>query len=793
MDDLDRRIVAALHLEPRATWRAIARRLGISEATAARRARRLLEAKVVQVIGSPVSTRLAVGFHVLISFRCSTGHAPDVARRLAQRPDVRFVVVVTGTFDVIAEFLVPSTRQLAFVLLEELRRIPGIADTSTSTVLKTYKIRETWSYELLDDAPPLAEDEPRHREWPDVGEGRVADVRVLDPIDLQLIQLVSEDGRLSNAELAAALAISESAVSRRLTALVRDGYVVFAALVESAALGFDVEALIWIATKARQREDVAGYLAEQPGVRYVSATSGYSDLVCEVVLRSHDDLLGFTTDVLGGHDGIERASVSHELLTLKRGYLLYPDPFVDAADERAVVESPPRGCAPLSGPLQDEQLPLEELYEFLRIPSVSADPEHADDVLAAGTWVCDFIERAGGEARLVDWEGAPLAIGELRASENPAAAPDVICYGHFDVQPPDPLELWDSDPFEPEIREGWLYARGAADDKGQLWMPLVAAAALARERRLPVNVRFVCDGEEETGGRSVCEFIAADERGADACIVFDGGMLGRGLPVFNLGLRGLCYLHVTVRAGQRDLHSGLFGGAVLNGLHALMRCLAAIVPVDGELPEPLRRGVVPPSQTELESWASLRAGADAIADQGALPADAAAAEAFYLRTWAQPSVDVNGIEGGSPRLVKTVMPAVAHANVSMRLVPGQRPHEMVEVLEALLKGAAPPGATVDVELLSSIPPALFAPDSRAIELAGDVFEAIVGRRPLLVRSGGSLPLASALADKGIPFVGTGFDLPEGNVHSPNERLLVDHISLGVDCARALLLEFRHLR
>jgi acetylornithine deacetylase/succinyl-diaminopimelate desuccinylase-like protein len=439
-----------------------------------------------------------------------------------------------------------------------------------------------------------------------------------------------------------------------------------------------------------------------------------------------------------------------------------------------------------------DRYPLEELYEFLRIPSVSADPARAGDVRAAGRWVCDFVERAGGKAELVDWEGAPLAIGELRASANAGEAPDIMCYGHFDVQPPDPLDLWESDPFEPEIRDGWLYARGVADDKGQLWMQLVAAAALAKEGTLPVNVRFICDGEEETGGRSVCEFIAADERGAKACIVFDGGMLARGIPIFNLGLRGMCYLHVTVRSGQHDLHSGLFGGAVLNALHALLQSLAAILPVNGALPAPLQRGAIPPTAEELASWASLRAGEEVIAEQGAVPADPAAAGHYYLRTWAQPSIDINGIDGGSPYLQKTVTPVVAHANVSMRVVPGQLPEEMALVIEALLKKAAPAGAIVDVELRAATPPALFPHDSRAIQLAASAFEAVAGRRPLFVRSGGSLPLAAALAEKGIPFVGTGFDLPEGNVHSPNERLLMEHVPLGIDVSRKLLVEFAQL-
>src|ERR1700744_2529004 len=243
---------------------------------------------------------------------------------------------------------------------------------------------------------------------------------------------------------------------------------------------------------------------------------------------------------------------------------------------------------------------FDELAEFLRIPSVSADPAHAGDVAAAGTWVCDLIRAAGGSAELVDWSGQPLAIGELRASRDPEQAPTVLCYGHFDVQPPDPLELWDSDPFEPEIRDGNLYARGAADDKGQLYMLLAAARELARAGELPVNIRFTCDGEEETGGHSIVEFIEADERGADAAIIFDSGMIARGVPAFNIATRGLVYFHVTVRTGERDLHSGMYGGAALNAAHALVHTLDAVVARNGRLVEPLRQGLTAPTAQELE-------------------------------------------------------------------------------------------------------------------------------------------------------------------------------------------------
>ncbi len=436
---------------------------------------------------------------------------------------------------------------------------------------------------------------------------------------------------------------------------------------------------------------------------------------------------------------------------------------------------------------------LEELSELLRIPSVSADSAHFADVVAAGEWVCSFLRRAGGECRLVDWHGQPIAVGELRASENAESAPTVLCYGHFDVQPPAPLEEWHTPPFEPTVRDGWLYARGVADDKGQLWMLLQAAAGLAAEGRLPVNVRFACDGEEETGGHSIVEFLEADERGADACVIFDSSMLARGVPCFNLSARGMAYFHVKLRTGARDLHSGMFGGAALNALHALTQTLRAVLPgPDGLLPEPLRVGITPPTEAELAAWRSLQPGAEVLADQGARPADATAAEEFYLRTWAGAAVDVHGIQGGSPILQKTVLPVFAEANVSIRLAPGQDVDEISAAMERLLRDALPAGAELEIERWSFSPPGLVAPDERAVQLGLDAFERVLGVRPLLVRSGGSLPIVPALAEKGIPTVITGFDLPEGNIHSPNERLLLEYLPLGVAAARELFLAYAAL-
>ena len=428
---------------------------------------------------------------------------------------------------------------------------------------------------------------------------------------------------------------------------------------------------------------------------------------------------------------------------------------------------------------------FEELGEFLRIPSISADPQHASDVLRAGEWVRDLIRDAGGSVEIVDWSGAPLVVGEISASSDAEAAPTVLCYGHFDVQPADPLELWQSGPFEPEIRGDRLFGRGVADDKGQLYMLLSAARQLARAGGLPVNVRFACDGEEETGGNAIVEFLQADERGADAAIIFDSSMIREDRPAFNIATRGLVYFHVELSTGEVDLHSGIYGGAALNAAHALIRTLEPLIAADGRLAEPLRQGIIAPTRQELDDWRQLPSGGDELAQQGARPADPAAADEFYIRTFAEPSLEVNGIESGSPHLEKTVLPVHAHANVSVRLAPGQDPETIGAAFERLISAAAPDGAQLDVRLLSAARPGIVAADADAIRLGQEAFEQVLGVRPALIRSGGSLPIVAALSDRRIPTIITGFSLPDANIHAPDENLPARYIPLGIETAAAL--------
>jgi acetylornithine deacetylase/succinyl-diaminopimelate desuccinylase-like protein len=317
-------------------------------------------------------------------------------------------------------------------------------------------------------------------------------------------------------------------------------------------------------------------------------------------------------------------------------------------------------------------------------------------------------------------------------------------------------------------------------------MLLHAAGQLAAEGALPINIRVVSDGEEEVGGQSIVQFLEQDERGADACVIFDGGMESRDLPALSIATRGLAAFNIRVHTGERDLHSGMYGNAAMNAIHALTETLGGILPRDGRVPDALRIGITPVTDEEREGWAQQPTGADVLREAGAVPYDSNAAEEFYLRTTAEPSVEVNGILGGKPGLKNTTVVSDAQANFTVRLAPGQTPETVAPEVERLLKEAAPKGATVEVEeLAGSTRPGLVATESQVIKIAQDAFESAFGIRPILTRSGGTLPIMPALQDKGIPTILTGFALPESNVHSPNERMLVEFFPRGVDTIREL--------
>jgi acetylornithine deacetylase/succinyl-diaminopimelate desuccinylase-like protein len=422
---------------------------------------------------------------------------------------------------------------------------------------------------------------------------------------------------------------------------------------------------------------------------------------------------------------------------------------------------------------------IHEAADWLRIPSISAGARNEEALRAAAEWAQRRVLAAGGTCELVDVPSGPLVVGDLRARDD---APTVLIYGHYDVQDPGDESQWTTPPFEPDIRDGRIYARGACDDKGNFLPLLHVACAMADAGELPVNVRVLIEGGEETGAVDVNRWVEADERGADCAIVFDAGMLDADTPALTVGTRGMVFAHLTVRTGERIAHSGLYGGAVLNALHALHAALAAVLPgPDGRLPDPLRQGVEPPTDDERAAWAALPDGAAVIAEAGALPADAAAAAEFHERTMADASLDVHRISGGETR---TIVPPEVRCDLSVRLAPGQDPPTIEAALRELLQGALPDGASLEIRTgLAS--PSRFDPASPPLQIARGALARACGREPALLRSGGTLPILASFADRGIPAIVSGFGLPQDNFHAPNESFSLDGLELGRRSARAL--------
>jgi acetylornithine deacetylase/succinyl-diaminopimelate desuccinylase-like protein len=440
----------------------------------------------------------------------------------------------------------------------------------------------------------------------------------------------------------------------------------------------------------------------------------------------------------------------------------------------------------------DANLPRfrEELFDFLRIPSVSARSEHRPDMRQAADWLAERMREAGLEASIEETAGHPIVLGEWRGAGDDA--PTVLIYGHYDVQPPEPLDLWTSPPFEPTVRDGRIYARGSVDDKGQLYLHIKAIEAhLKTAGRLPVNVVVLAEGEEEVGSEHLMPYVEAhaERLAADAIVISDSTMVGPGIPTIGISLRGIVYFEIEVEGPAQDLHSGMYGGAVINPATALAQIIASFH--DEKL-----HATIPGFYDDLNTPAAFRSQiAEVPFDEGAFQEEtgvpALGGEEGYStleRLWTRPTVEVNGlISGYTGEGAKTVLPARALAKVSCRLVPDQDPEVIVDLFRAHVERVAPAGVHVEVRYLHGGEPwrakvegPLYAAAARALEKA-------FGRSPVYAGEGGSIPIVPAFERVlEAPALLMGFGLPGENAHAPDEWMSVENFEKGTHAAAALL-------
>jgi acetylornithine deacetylase/succinyl-diaminopimelate desuccinylase-like protein len=438
---------------------------------------------------------------------------------------------------------------------------------------------------------------------------------------------------------------------------------------------------------------------------------------------------------------------------------------------------------------------LEELFQFIRIPSISTLPEHKADVARAAQFTADALKTAGLEnIEIIPTDRHPLIYADwLHAPGKPT----VLCYGHYDVQPPDPLELWESPPFEPAIRNGNIYARGAVDDKGQMYAHIKAVEALkSLNGAFPLNLKFLIEGEEEIGGASIAKYVPENKEKlkADVALVSDTALYAEGIPTLCIGLRGLIYMEVEATGPARDLHSGLYGGAAPNAVFGLIELLAKAKNAAGVIQIPgFYDAVLEPAPAELESWQSLPFNeADYIKNEvGSTAITGEPGRGIFEKTWSRPTLEVHGIAGGFTGAgTKTVIPARALAKVSFRLVPDQDPERIVEAFRAWVDANTPTGIQAHVKVLGAGPGIIVNPDHPAIAVAAEVFEESLGRKTVFTRSGGSIPIVGDFAKHlGIPTVLMGFGLPDDGLHSPNEKFKLANYYQGISTVAYFLLRY----
>jgi acetylornithine deacetylase/succinyl-diaminopimelate desuccinylase-like protein len=442
---------------------------------------------------------------------------------------------------------------------------------------------------------------------------------------------------------------------------------------------------------------------------------------------------------------------------------------------------------------------LEELKDFIRIPSISTDPDYKGEVRRAAEFLLGKLRSAGLTGELIETAGHPLVYAEWLGA---AGAPTVLIYGHYDVQPADPLELWRNPPFEPTVEGDKLVARGATDDKGQSYAHVKGVAATLAERgKLPVNVKFLIEGEEESGGESIERFVREDggkRLACDCVLISDSSLFAPGQPALIYGLKGLCYMEIKVTGPDRDLHSGTFGGAVANPLNALCQIVAKLR--DEKTGRILIPGfyddVRPLADWERQEFAKLPFDEEEYRRE--LGVSALFGEEGYStreRTWARPTCDVNGIFGGyMGKGAKTVLPSWGGAKVSMRLVPDQTPAKISQLFTDYVRQIAPAGVTVDVTFLHGADAVVLEAAGPIVEAALSAMEEAWGARPVRIREGGSIPIVSTFAAVlGVPVLLLGFGLHDDNLHSPNEKFNISHFYNGIRSVSRLLDRLAEVR
>jgi acetylornithine deacetylase/succinyl-diaminopimelate desuccinylase-like protein len=433
---------------------------------------------------------------------------------------------------------------------------------------------------------------------------------------------------------------------------------------------------------------------------------------------------------------------------------------------------------------------LDELEEFLRIPSVSAKTEHRADMARAAEWLVERMLEAGLQtAEVLPTGGHPVVLGEWRGAEG---APTLLVYGHYDVQPPEPLDEWRTPPFEPTVRDGKLFARGSVDDKGQLYLHLKAVEAhISTRGKLPVNVIFLIEGEEEIGSEHLESFLVENRERlkCDAVMISDTSMFAPGLPSITIGLRGLAYMEVRVQGPQSDLHSGAYGGAVVNPANALAGILARLHDERGRVTIPgFYDEVRELTEAERKAIAALPFEEETLrAEVGAPVLRGEEGFSALERIWARPTLDVNGLLSGyTGEGAKTVLPARAMAKVSMRLVPEQDHREIERRFTEYVRSLAPAGVAVEVESLHGGQPWLVDPTEPIFEAAKRALRGAFGRDPVFIREGGSIPIVQAFQQTfGAPVLLLGFGLPGENAHAPNEWISLENFAKGTEAVALL--------